>query len=366
MHNIAKTVTAAALAIGLLGQPVLAKELRYAAFVGTQHPSLSASLEPMFERISKATDGDLGWTVYPLGQLLGARAILGGIEDGVADGGMVVPHWYPSDIPSVVNFANMAMYGTDPFAIAGAVNEAMLLNCPDCVKEYADSGARILGAYSTTPFVLQCTTPVSSLEDLKGLRVKTTGIMGPRLERLNAIPSNIPSPEMAEGLQRNQLDCVLASMDWYASYGLQGIVTNVTEAPLGTVRGMSLMAFSTETWEDLEPEHKQLLLKEITYGVADMMIAQEELAEKSRSDASASGVEFHQGDDTLVAALAPSEVDKELIADYAANIGVDNYAEQIDAFNAALSKWEGIVAKTGHDREAFAQALWDEVYSKLD
>ncbi len=366
MRKFIKTITAATIAMGLAAGPGLAKDYRYAAFVGTQHPSLSVALEPMFERIAKATDGKMNWTTFPLGQLLGARAILGGIEDGVADAGMVIPQWYPSDIPSAVIFANMAMYGTDPFAIAGAVNEAMLLNCPDCVKEYANAGARLFGAYSTTPFVLQCTTPVASLADLKGLRVKTTGIMGPRMGRLNAIPSNIPSPEMAEGLQRNQLDCVLASMDWYSSYGLQGIVTNVTEAPLGTVRAMSLMALSTETWDDLEADHKKLLLKEITYGVADMMIGQNALAEKSRKNAEAAGVKFHKGDESLVAALAPSDADRELIADYAADIGVDNYAEQIDAFNTALEKWQGIIARTGHDREAFAQALWDEVYSKLD
>ncbi|MEC7763660.1 MAG: TRAP transporter substrate-binding protein DctP [Pseudomonadota bacterium] len=366
MKTLSKLVTGSALALACTAGAGLSQDLRYAAFVGTQHPSLSGSLEPMFERISEATDGEMNFTVFPLGQLLGARAILGGIEDGIADGGMIVPHWYPSEIPSVTNYANMAVYGTDPFAIAGAVNEAMLLNCPECVNEYADAGARILGAYSTTPFVLQCTTPVDTLADLEGLRVKTTGIMGPRLERLNAVPSNIPSPEMAEGLQRNQLDCVLASMDWYTSYGLDGIVTDVTEAPLGTVRAMSLMAFSNETWDRLTEDRQDLLLKEITYAVADMMIAQDALATQSKNNAEASGVTFHQGDETLVAALAPSAVDEELIAEYAANVGVENYAEQIDAFRAALEKWEGIIGDIGHDREAFAQALWDEVYSKLE
>ncbi|MCO6381649.1 TRAP transporter substrate-binding protein DctP [Oceanicola sp. 502str15] len=365
MRFTSRTALATTLTLAVSVTAATARDLRYAAFVGTQHPSLSVSLEPMFERLREATDGELNFTTFPLGQLLGARAILEGIDDGVADGGMVVPHWYPSDIPSVVNYANMAVYGTDPFAIAGAVSEAMLLNCPECVEEYAEAGARILGAYSTTPFVLQCTTPVSSLADLDGLRVKTTGIMGPRLERLSAVPSNIPSPEMAEGLQRNQLDCVLASMDWYSSYGLQGIVTDVTEAPLGTVRGMSLMAFSTETWAELSDEHRALMLREISYAVADMMIGQEALVQDSREKAAAQGVTFHKGDETLVSALAPSAVDEELIAAYAADIGVENYAEQVEAFKTALSKWEAIVANTGRDREAFAQALYDEVYSKL-
>jgi|GEM_PF-2520820 len=69
-----------------------------------------------------------------------------------------------------------------------------------------------------------------------------------------------------------------------------------------------------------------------------MMIAQADLAEKSRADAEASGVEFQQGDDTLVAALAPSDVDRDLIAAYAGNIGLDNCSEQFEAFNTALSK----------------------------
>lgn len=365
MNYFALTGAVAAVA-GLAAGAGEARELRYAAFVGTQHPSLEASLEPMFDRIEEASEGELTWTTFPLGQLLGARAILGGLEDGIADAGMIVPHWYPSDIPSTVNFGNMAMYGSDPFAIAGAVNEAMLLNCDECVEEYEESGARLLGGYSTTPFVLQCTTPVESLEDLEGLRIKTTGIMGPRMERLNAIPSNIPSPEMAEGLQRNQLDCTLASMDWYVSYGMQGIVTDVTEAPLGTVRGMALLAFSTETWSNLSEANQDLLLKEIPYAIADMMIAQETLSQKAREQAKEDGVTFHQGDESLVSAVAPSDADRDLIADYAENIGVESFEAQIDGFRAALDKWEGIIEETGHDREAFAQALWDEVYSKLD
>ena len=360
------TLATTALAGVLFSGAAQAKDLRYAAFVGTKHPSIEASLQPMFERLAEKTGGDLTGTIFPLGQLLGARAILGGIEDGIADGGMVIPQWYPSDIPTVVTYANMAMYGEDPFAVAGAISEALMLECEDCVSEYKEAGARLFGAYSTTQYYLQCTRPVEALADLKGLRVKTTGIMGPRFERLEAIPSNIPSPEMAEGLQRNQLDCVLAPMDWYNSYGLQGIVTDVTEAPMGTVRGMALMAFSTETWEDLTEEQRGQILQEMPYAVADMMIAQEELAASARAAAAESGVTFHEGDADLREAVAASDSDRELIAGYAKEVGVIDYAEHIDTFNAALEKWTGIVETTGHDREAFAQALWDEVYSKLD
>ena len=31
-----------------------------------------------------------------------------------------------------------------------------------------------------------------------------------------------------------------------------------------------------------------------------------------------------------------------------------------------LEKWEEIVKRTGHDIDKFAQAMWDEVYSKVD
>lgn len=358
---------AATMIAGLtLSSSAMSADLRYAAFVGTKHPSIEASLQPMFDRLSEKTNGELTGTIFPLGQLLGARAILGGIEDGIADGGMIIPQWYPSDIPTIVTYANMAMYGQDPFAITGAISEALLVDCKDCIKEYEEAGARLFGAYSTTQYFLQCSKAVESLADLKGLRVKTTGIMGPRFERLEAVPSNIPSPEMAEGLQRNQLDCVLAPMDWYNSYGLQGIVTNVTEAPMGTVRGMALMAFSTETWGRLPKEQQDLILHEMPYAVADMMIAQEDLASTARKVAAENGVVFHDGDDDLRTAVAASDSDRELIAGYAIEVGIDNYAEHIDTFTAALEKWEGIVKETGHDREAFANALWNEVYSKLD
>ena len=41
-------------------------------------------------------------------------------------------------------------------------------------------------------------------------------------------------------------------------------------------------------------------------------------------------------------------------------------AKLIDAFDEAIIKWRALSAEIGTDVEAFEQALWDEVYSKVD
>jgi hypothetical protein len=45
--------------------------------------------------------------------------------------------------------------------------------------------------------------------------------------------------------------------------------------------------------------------------------------------------------------------------------GVKNPQEIADLFVQKLKKWEDIVNTTGEDPEKYAQALWNEVFSKV-
>ena len=45
--------------------------------------------------------------------------------------------------------------------------------------------------------------------------------------------------------------------------------------------------------------------------------------------------------------------------------GVEDAQAVVDALLENVAKWKEIMARDGMDRAAYAQALWDEIYSKL-
>lgn len=342
-----------------------AVELTYASFANPNHPILTDAIEPFFARVSEATGGEVTGRVFPASQLLGAREILGGISDGVVRSGYIMPQFYPSDLPHQLTVANMIAYGEDPLAVAAAVNELVLLDCETCQQDYANFNAITLATFAATGNILMCNQPLPTLESLSGIRVRSTGIYSDRLRDAGAVPLNMVASESAEALERAQVDCVLGPTEWLQSYGLQDSVTHITDVSLGINRGLSVLVASKSTWEELPEEQRQAVLDELPGLAADATLAFVEGDLEARKLAEEQGIEILPGDDALHAAMQPKDSDVEALREHAQKLGVENTDELLEKFLAKLEKWEGIMSEIGKDRDAYAEALDREIYSKL-
>ncbi|MFC3229200.1 C4-dicarboxylate TRAP transporter substrate-binding protein [Marinibaculum pumilum] len=361
---------AAGMAAGLVAAagltPALAKEFTYSTFISPKSTNNTEGVEPMFERVKAATNGEMDWKLYPAGQILAARSTLPGVRDGVADAGFVVAAYHPSELKNTLVLANMINSGSNAIAVAGAVNEAIMLGCKECQDDFRAQNSLYLGGHVTTSYYPMCAKKFDGLEGFKGLKIKATGAFSGILQELGAVPVNIPTDEMAEAMERGQIDCVLGSLAWMENYSLKDVTNYVLEAPFGSTRGLGLMTVNKDVWEGLPADQRKALLDNMGGMISGAVHGYLEQDAEAKKNALAKGVVFEQPSAAFSAALEPSPKFKQENLDKAASLGVKDPQKIADSFNAILPKWQKIAEEVGMDKDAYAKALQREIYDKVD
>lgn len=342
-----------------------AETIRYSTLVSAQHAGVQDAMKPFFETLEEASGGDLKGRIFPSGQLLGARETLKGIADGAADAGLIIPQYFASELSTVHVLGDMLNLGDDPLAVAGALNQTLLLDCEQCLEEYADSNAYPLTSYASTEYLLQCNRPVTSLDELNGLRVRAAGIMASYVQVLGANAISLTSSEQAEALERNQVDCTTGPMAWHKAYGLRGSVSHITDLSIGISRGFGLFVVNKDTWERLGEDNRKLIIDAAPEMVAGMMFGQIKADMAEREWASENGVEIVEPDEALRDVITNIPGGDEILQERAKKIGVTNLDELRDTFAKNYDAWVKILDSEGRSRDAFVEALRREVYSKL-
>ena len=124
-----------------------------------------------------------------------------------------------------------------------------------------------------------------------------------------------------------------------------------------------------DVWESMTPEQRQAHIDHapdlVTLETFDAQIATDDAA---IAKAKEKGITFVEGNDAFAAIMKKrDEVQYGINADNARNAGVKDPERILDAYLKAYDKWKALVKdEIGNDREKFREALWREVYSKVD
>ena len=117
IHLFVSLCLAASLSLIFVGT-ASARELK----LGVGLPPASAAyfgLEVFAKTLKEKSAGELEVKLYPL-SLLNLSQMFGGVRDGVVDIGYVLPPMSPSELPESQLVIDLAMLGTNAFAMAGA------------------------------------------------------------------------------------------------------------------------------------------------------------------------------------------------------------------------------------------------------
>ncbi|ODV09044.1 MAG: hypothetical protein ABT20_11590 [Rubrivivax sp. SCN 70-15] len=176
---------------------------------------------PMMERL-KASPSAKGFQFeyYPAEQMGKAKDLLSLTQSGVIDIAYVAPAFVSDKLPlSVVPELPLPYTGscTATRAYWNLVKPGGMLD----KKEFAPNGARVLFTIVLPSYQVFTRKTFSSLKDLDGMRIRTSGSAKELLLRkLNAVPVLMPSPEVYESLSRGTIDGVLFPFNSMAPYDL--------------------------------------------------------------------------------------------------------------------------------------------------
>jgi TRAP-type transport system periplasmic protein len=365
LKTLAIAVTVGSLAIASHAQ---ARDLRLAPGVPPAHPAHTPLFTGFIERLQAESDGRLG------GQILGAEiASIGNmrnaIRSGLVEAGLFLPAYFPADLPEINLVGDMALLGTNPYAMGAAMTE-YIATCEACQEELKRLGIVYTSSHSTSTYQIMTTSPVQTADDLRGLRLRVGGPQYARwAEEMGATPASIPVGETFESLSQGVIDGTVASIADIISFRLEDVIDHITMIDLGTFHSTISHAVGQPVWQSLSPEDREATVRASTQ--ASALAIQRwsyEMIDEAHELAVEHGIEILEASDELLeASRAFGEQDLEYAAQRAEErYGVSDARAKLDRFIELVDKWNAIVEEVGEDPEAVAEAVNREVWDEVD
>ncbi|SFJ16339.1 C4-dicarboxylate TRAP transporter substrate-binding protein [Albimonas pacifica] len=349
--------------------PAQAETYTYGSFLQPTAVTMRDGQIPFFERVKERTGGEVEFESFWGGSMGGPKELLGAIDDAVLDSGLIVDVYTKKALPHSSVISSAFILADDSLAWGAAVNEWQLLGCEGCKDDFADNGQIGLAWYSTTPYVLQCTSPVSTLEDLKGKKVRSVSRLADLMSAMGAVPVSVTVAEMYEAMQRGQVDCALGSPNYLNTYNIKDFVTSIIETPIGGYVSTLTLSVNLDAWDAMGEENRQVILDEIPQLLADIKWASFADDAAGIAETKEKGGQVVQPDQAFLDKLEEMRANEwEAVIAQAKEDGVQDAEQTVASFRAILEKWQGIVAEIDHDeagRKTFEEALRREIFSKV-
>lgn len=367
--GIVATAAAAAMIAGAAG----AQELRFAFGFNNAFPTW-----PSIERFAAQIKSDVGIDMKPFaGSLLTPPEMMAGLRDGIAEVGWDAMPYNPvqfSEGSLIAELSMMITAGDVPevpgAAMTGAVLEYVMLNCPDCDAQFKEQNVVFTSGNGTTPYYLICMKKLTTLEDMKGARIRVAaGNFERWTSAVGASGIFMPGNETYDALTTGVLDCSSNDLSQLKGQRFLDIADSVTlGVPGGVYGGTASANWNRDTWQGLTTEQRAGILKVTARYTADQVVAFHDATQISIDAAKAAGVEFHEASDELKAATAAFvEGDKASIEkQYTEKYGTQNAAAKIALASQLIEKWKTLMMDTPSDIDTLEKIYWDEIYSKID
>lgn len=287
------------------------------------------------DELSRRTDGEYEIRIHWGGSVSGINEILNGLRDGVGDIGDVVTPYFPDQLP--VNNA-ISFFWPQPMSSIqlGLMMEYWHKVYPQFSEELAQYNVKMVGLRPLESYGLICTSPIRSVADFAGKRVRSFGFALPALlETLDAVPVSMGTPEAYEALERGVLDCSPVGPTLARGWKYDEVAKYYIDIPLGASWG-HLIAMNLDSYNSL-PEDVQVEIESIgrEYLVrysTEMLEAEQEVLQLWR-----------ESDDMEIIPF-PVEEFNQLVA-------------ESEAIAAVQNEWVERVSPTGLDVEPILEAL---------
>lgn len=198
--------------------------LRLHQFLSPQAPSVSLGLLPWARRLQEGSGGRIRVQPFAAMQLGGRPSdLLDQARSGVVDLAWTVLGYTPGRFPRAEVFEL-------PFLCGGA--EAGSRAFQRYVQAHAMAefaGLKLICVHIHGPGLLHSRTPVTQLQDLKGMRVRGgSRVINRMLEHMGAVPVGMPAPQVSEALSKGVINAATLPMEVAPSLKVQQIVRHHT------------------------------------------------------------------------------------------------------------------------------------------
>jgi TRAP-type C4-dicarboxylate transport system substrate-binding protein len=227
----AATLLAAVLVLAPLVAQAQPVKLKFATFSPDSERLFNTVKKPWVAAVNKSSGGAIEIELFPNGALGRApqqQAQM--VIDGVTDIGFIVPPFTPGRFPDseVLELPGLFHDLSEGTRVYTQLVEQNVL------RDYGDYVP--IAMWSTPPFSLHSNFPIASIRDLKGRKVRGSGVIQiESLKALGAVPVGMPPTEVPEALSRRTIDASTSQPAVLFDFGLDRVTSHHYFIRLGIV-----------------------------------------------------------------------------------------------------------------------------------
>jgi TRAP-type C4-dicarboxylate transport system substrate-binding protein len=242
-----------------LAQDIPSLNLRYSAHVPEAFYLSKVDLA-FTKEITEKTGGKVTFQHYWSNAFGGEAEMAQMVAVGAVDLATIVTGNNPSLLPlSGVTNAVPFMFFDDVSAVEAT---RKLFHDNEAVKaEFAAANLKPLIIRHLPEYRLLCRTPVKTIADLSGKKVRTYGAFVPQMfVALNAVPVTVQPLEMNEALERGTVDCLYLTYASIHAFKLHKTAKYLSDINFGTINAYT--TFTSQSEWDSWPESLQAIILE--------------------------------------------------------------------------------------------------------
>jgi TRAP-type transport system periplasmic protein len=203
-------------------------ELKVSHFLPPNH-TIQKALVMWSDDLEKQSSGRLKLRIYPAGQLGGGpNRQFDAARNGVVDIAFSLHGATPGRYP-LTELASL------PFAAPSAGNKSTVTSrrLSELAPEYLakeHEGLRILWMAATPPLMFHSKTPIRTIADFKGKRIRYAGVQFKNIiDSLGAVPLLVPPQETQDGLAKGIIDAATFPYEGAASFDIATVAKYTLE-----------------------------------------------------------------------------------------------------------------------------------------
>jgi TRAP-type C4-dicarboxylate transport system substrate-binding protein len=227
-------------------------ELSYSIFFPAPHKNTVLAGE-WAKEIEKRTNGRVKITLFPGGTLTPADKCYDGVVKGISDIGMSVLGYTRGKFP-LTEVIDLPLGYKSGVAATRLVNRYYQRFQP---KEFEE--VKILYLHAHGPGILYTKKAVRKLEDLKGMRIRSTGLSAKVVSALGGVPVAMPMGDTYDALKRGMVEGSMAPQEALQGWKWGEVVKFTTESFGCAYTTAFFVAMNKEKWNALPPEIQKII-----------------------------------------------------------------------------------------------------------
>jgi len=226
--------------------------LAYSIFLPANH-TVSVASADWAREIEKRTGGRIKINIYYGGTLTPPDKCYDGVEKGISDLGQSCMAYTRGRFPlsEVIDL---------PLGYENGVQASRVINAfYKKFKPAEYNGVKVMYLHAHGPGILHTKSPVRTLKDLKGKKIRCTGLAAKVVTALGGTPVAMPMGETYDALSRGLVDGSMAPVESLKSYKWGEVVKYTTESFGASYTTGFFVVMNKEKWNSFPADVQEII-----------------------------------------------------------------------------------------------------------